>query len=91
MVYNVSRKTQYVSLFGLSVLKYAEYPTAYYTQRLNIVTEQKPSISVKLKEQGYCYGVRHKCQHDFTVNINKYNHYLRYEHKRHQRNECKNL
>ena len=91
MVNNVSGKTSMSPPFGLSVPKYAEFPVAYYTQRLNIVTEQKPSISVKLKEQGYCYGVRHKCQHDFTVNINKYNHYLRYEHKRHQRNECKNL
>ena len=71
MVYNVSRKTQYVSLFGLSVLKYAEYPTAYYTQRLNIVTEQESSVPVKLKEQGYGYYVCHKCQHGFTVNINK--------------------
>ena len=91
MVYNVSRKTQYVSLFGLSVLKYAEYPTAYYTQRLNIVTEQESSVPVKREEHRNGNGIRHAQQSRRAVHVTEHNHYRRYEHERHDGNEGKNF
>lgn len=91
MVYNVSGKTQYVSLFGLPAAEHAGCPVTYYTQGFHVIAEQESSVPVKREEHRNGNGIRHAQQSRRAVHVTEYNYYRRYEHERHNGNEGKNF